>query len=234
MIASLPNKANAADRIQRRLICAVGRNIMKDVLKEYRDLRGKAQTHGNQVSNALGIQTHEMPAGVFGMVFNDLTLALELLYYYFNIWGKQTTTACASVEEARTQNAQRVIAIQKMVFIATMSSFEFCAKECINNNPQRLGSLHGRVYLKGIMEKSKDNSIIPHSDFTLWEGVVNLRNALVHNNGISEIDAVYNYPQCTLTMENGKMTQGDLRLFSGLTEWVLDSMRSWLLDFSLP
>lgn len=206
---------------------------MKDVLRDYWQLRNKARNNCDDVSSILSVQPHEIPAGFFNMAFNDITLALELLDHYNKIWGEQTKTTCSSVEEARNQNAQRVIAIQKMVFIEIMSSFEFSAKQYIGSESQIIGTFQGRVYLRGIMKRSKDSGIISASDLTLWEGVVNCRNNLVHNNGISEINAVYTYPKCTLRMEKDKMTQGDLRLFPRLSDWLLDSGLSWILKLNL-
>ena len=207
---------------------------MKDVLKDYWDLRNKAHGHGDNITKFFHIQPHEIPANVFAMAFNDITMALELIDHYYNIWGAPTTKISTSVEETKKQNAERVIAIQKMVFIGIMSSLEFCAKQIIKQSFHNLGRFKGRIYLKQIMEKSKDHSVISDSDFRLWEGVINFRNTLVHNNGIGEIDAVYTYPKCELKMSDGKMTQGNLRLFPSLTDWVLDSIKHWLSASKSP
>ncbi|MCJ7772412.1 MAG: hypothetical protein MUP22_04685, partial [Desulfobacterales bacterium] len=64
---------------------------MKDVVKSYWYLRDKAKSHGNEIAGLFHVQPHELPANVFTMAFNDITLSLELLEHYFKIWGDPTT-----------------------------------------------------------------------------------------------------------------------------------------------
>ena len=104
---------------------------MNDVLKIFVQLRNKAHNTGENVGKLLAISTNEIPVSVFGMIFNKLTLGLELLSHYYDAWGKKSNTKCLSVKEARQENAQRVIMIQRMIFVETMSSIEFCTKEYI-------------------------------------------------------------------------------------------------------
>jgi arsenate reductase-like glutaredoxin family protein len=199
---------------------------MKDIVKNYWDLRDKAKRHGDEIAVLFHIQPHELPANVFAMAFNDITITLELLDHYYKTWGDPTTKISTTREEAIKQNAERVVAIQKMVFIGIMSSVEFCGKQLAYQTPY-LGVFKGRIYLRMIMERSKAKKIISDSDFNLWEGIINFRNTMVHNNGIAEIDMVYRYPKCELKMSIGKMTQGKLTLFPNLTDWVLDAAKDW-------
>ena len=168
------------------------------------------------------------------MIFNTLTLGLELLNFYYTTWGKTSQTNCTSVEEAKTQNDERVILIQKMIFIATMSAIEFCFKKYINQFPHKIGDCRnrqGRVYLSRITKESEDNSII-NTTLIGWQGMIELRNSLVHNNGIAEKTENYTYPNCTLTLENGKMTRGNLKLFPYLIDWLLDSSKEWITEMN--
>jgi len=166
-----------------------------EILNQIVQLREKAHNHGEEVAKLIGTQSHEMPVGVFGMIFNKLTLGLELLSYYYDAWEKASHTKCSSVGEAEQENAQRVILIQKMIFLDTMSSIEFCSKEYIKKSPQKIGSFADRIYLRKIMERSKAQSVISDSEFTRWEGTIELRNAIVHNNGVSEKTKTYSYPK---------------------------------------
>ena len=211
----------------RPLKSSLGKDDMQDVLKDYWGIRDKAKKYGNEIAGLYQVEPHELPANVFGMAFNDITLALELLDHYYKIWGDPTTKISTTIEDTKKQNAERVVAIQKMVFIGIMSSIEFCGKQLTNQLASNLGDFKGRIYLRKIMERSKENKIISDSIFNQWEGVINLRNTMVHNNGISEINMVYKYPKCELKMVAGKMTQGNLRLFPGLTDWILEAIRNW-------
>ena len=203
---------------------------MEKVLKSYWGLRSKAKQYGSEIATIFNVQPHELPANVFAMAFNDITLSIELLDHYYKIWGDPTTKTSTTIEETRKQNAERVVAIQKMVFIGIMSSIEFCAKQLVVQS-SKPGAFSGRIYLRNILKRSKESRIVSDSDYLLWEGVIDFRNTLVHNNGIAEADKLYIYPQSKLEMYQGKMTRGSLILFPSLTDWILDSMKEWLIAF---
>ncbi len=179
-------------------------------------------------SKIFSIAAHEHPAGFYGMAFNNITLTIELLNYYEKLWNKIKSTQCSSIEEARVQNGQRVIMIQKMSFIEIMSSFEFCSKKIVQER-SKFGSFSGRIYLSKIMSKTKDIGLIDDTKLALWNGAVRLRNSLVHNNGISEETETYSYPDITIQVTDGKMTQGNLKLFGLLTKWVLNESKDWII-----
>jgi len=62
----------------------------------------------------------------------------------------------------------------------------------------------------------------------LWEGAIETRNTLVHNNGISEITAVYDYPESfTIEFFQGKMLRGNLKVIPQLTLSVVDLYYEW-------
>ena len=200
---------------------------MKDVLKQTYEIRRKAYDYGEEIAKLVGIKSHEFPADVFGMIFNSVTLGLELLSHYNVIWNTNHTN-CSSIKEAKQQNGQRIILIQQMLFIGTMSSIEFCCKRCIEQFSEKIGSFSGRIYLHKIMKRSKSKGVISNLEFNSWQGVIELRNTIVHNNGISEKDQEYTYPNCNLSLKTGKMTQGDLKLFPNLTDWLLDAIKDWI------
>jgi len=203
---------------------------MRDILDLTVHLRQKSHAHGEEVAKSLGISLHEMPAGVFAMIFNMHTLMLELLSHYFCAWNKATETRCPSIDETRKQNAERVILIQKMIFVQTMSSVEYCCKDYIKSYPQKIGQIKGRIYLSKIIEESKRHNVISDSELTRWKGAIELRNTLVHNNGISEKTAQYSYPRCHLKLTKNKMIRGNLKQFPYITDWLLDATKSWILE----
>ena len=114
-----------------------------------------------------------------------------------------------------------------MIFVSSMSIFEHTAKLYHIQNPNKLGAMTGRIYLRRIMDKSKDNKVIYKKDYNLWEGLIKLRNSLVHNNGIAKMNKTYNYPKCKLIFKKNKMVQGNLKLFPELTDWIIDAIATW-------
>ncbi len=137
---------------------------MKEILNLTQGIRKKSHDIGEEITNEMGIKSHEIPASVFPMIFNDSTVLLELLSHYFDAWEKATSTSCSSVEEAKKENAERVILIQKMVFIQILSSVEFSFKAYVKQYPKKLSQFKGRVYLRKIMEESKEQGIISNPD----------------------------------------------------------------------
>jgi len=202
---------------------------MINVVKLYWELREISKAHGNEVAQFFSIATHEHPAGFFSMVFNNITLTIELLNYYERLWSNIKPSSSINVEEAKKQNAERVIMIQKMSFIEIMSSFEFCSKRLAQER-SKFGRFSGRIYLSKIMSKTKDIGLINDTKLTLWNGVIRLRNTLVHNNGISEETATYSYPDFIIQVTDGKMTQGKLNLFGLIIKWVLIESQDWIID----
>jgi hypothetical protein len=201
---------------------------MEDVIKLYWSLRADSEKYGNEVAELFGVGHHEDPASFFGMAFNSVTMTLELLDHYYTLWGNLNPKEFPNPEETREQNGQRVTLLQKMCFVELMSAFEFSAKKAVIANEQLFGEFKGRIYLTGIMEKSKEKGVLSEDQLHLWKGASILRNSLVHNNGIAEIDEEYNYPDVTVRLRCDQMTQGNLTLFGLVSKWLLLESRSWL------
>lgn len=203
---------------------------MQDVIEQYWEIRKMAEKNGDDLAQEFSVNYYEEPASFFGKAFNNITMTLELLDYYYRLWGSSTTAICSSVEEARTQNAERVIMLQKMSFIEIMSSFEYSAKKIVLSNPSKFGSFGNNIYLSKIMDKSLEKGLINQARLDLWTGSIRLRNSLVHNNGISRETASYTYPEVTINVNENMMTQGNLRQFGFLSKWLLSESKSWISD----
>jgi len=210
-------------------------NRNEEVLIFTEKLQKKASEYNDEIARLLSCQISELPAGLFGMIFNTLTLKLELLECYYNIWSKLTQANCLLIDENRKQNAERVLLIQKMTFISIMSSIEFCFKEYIKNFPNKIGDCKNSkeiIFLSKIIKNSKNKFVITNNDFEKWQGLIKLRNVLVHNNAIAERTEKYEYPNCILLFESGKMIKGDLKLFPCLLNQLLDLSKEWILKIN--
>lgn len=204
---------------------------MDDILKLTADLRTKAGAYGNEIAALTSSTPPSLRTEVFQMTFNNLTLCLELISYYESIWKVATATNATSAKEARKQNGERVILIQKMTFIGILSSVEFCFKNYIRAFPAKIGECknsRNQVYLSTIVNTSHTTGLISPSDFELWNGLIHLRNYLVHNNGEAQETKTYVYPSSELVLVDGQMAQGNLELFPHLIDWLLMSSKSWL------
>lgn len=59
---------------------------MEDVIKLYWDLRATSEANGDEIAEKFSVKPHEEPVAFFAMVFNSITLTLELLDHYHQIW----------------------------------------------------------------------------------------------------------------------------------------------------
>jgi hypothetical protein len=202
---------------------------MHEIVSIYWDLRSLSQQLGDSIAADASVGHDEQPAAFFGMAFNGITLTIELLDFYYNTWAVQAATTCSSVEEAREQNAQRVILFQKMCLIELMSSLEFCAKHIVSGFSTGFGAFKGRLYLGKIMERSKEIGLIDANTLAQWKGLIEHRNCLIHNNGYASETSQYSYPGATLNFVDGAMTQGTIRDFTALTEWLLRASGEWVV-----
>jgi len=201
---------------------------MDDLIKLYWDLRSTAEKHGDEFSK-INLGNNEFAASFFNMAFNDITITLEILDYYNNLWMKLNPKNFSNVDKTRDQNSQRIILIQKICFIEIMSMFEFTAKKVVIQNEDIFEKFKGRIYLRQIMKRSYERKVIDKARQNQWNGALELRNTLVHNNGISDNDKEYVYSKkLTLSFSKGEMTRGHHTLFPLLINWLLEETRKWL------
>jgi hypothetical protein len=107
---------------------------------------------------------------------------LELLSFYNQVWSSLVSNAVSDAARARQENAERVITITKAVFILAPSAFEFSAKQAVASRPGRIAPITGRLYLRKIIHQSIVAGLLPAADDVPWDGVIQVRNMLVHNN----------------------------------------------------
>jgi len=202
---------------------------MDNIIKLYSELRGIAERNGSKLAQELAISPNEAPLDFFAMVHNDITLTTELLIYYNRCRG--SIKILPETEGIpKDENGERLVRIQKWAFISIMSSFEVTAKKIALKETSTFGAFKGRPYLKKIMQRSFDKGLISQENLHLWKGAIELRNLLVHNNGISEKTACYEYPEVTIQINSDRETQGSLISLGLLIKWLLNETKIWILD----
>lgn len=70
----------------------------------------------------------------FGMIFNQTTVACELLHYYSVLWEKPAKDTLTDEEVAliRLQNSQRCVQATKSLFIGAISSIEYNIRKAVS------------------------------------------------------------------------------------------------------
>lgn len=203
---------------------------MKDIIDNIMNIRSQALRYAEEVAIALNLSAEDLPAGGFGMIHNKLTLMAELLSYYNKKWSTLTTTNHEDIEQARKDNAERVIMIERLVFIEVMSTIEYCSKYYHKQNPLKLGIFNGRIYLSRIMNRSRDINLISTIKNDEWQFFMKMRNAIVHNNSRPDEDLQFPTNSFNFAMEKDKMIQGDLHLLPNIIGWLIENYKDWILS----
>jgi len=176
----------------------------------------------------------------FDMIYNAATLTLELLDHYFDIW-KRTVPRSILAEELKKDNVERVFEITKWAFISALSIVEYTSKEIlkmVNDNSfeclrARIQS-GKRVYLSHIIERSKEIEVTDEEQYKRWRALIHVRNAVVHNNAIADIDVEYKIDNFEITFVKGEFLRGKLDFFIRLLQITVDQQYEWLRALLRP
>ena len=196
---------------------------MQEVLQELEDIRAVCHQHAATVASSTGRTEADLPAGVFGMCYNKATLTLELTSHYAAIWSQTYVLPLDQIARNKQENAERIILISKSLYIHCLSSIEYAAKESL---PLMAGGLKvpgSRIYRSGIIAAAAKAGIVSPEDHRLWAQAIEIRNMLVHNNGIADRHTSFPLPRGSISASPGQMAQGNLHSFPLLTRWVIDS-----------
>jgi len=210
---------------------------MVDLIQQIIALREECRSYGDRVQDLLGVSLVEGDprSACFGMIFNHSTLVLELLDHYYHIWGRPPAQLREEqVEEARRENWERCNELLKAFFIMSMSSIEYSAKASLaryGHHPlaSSLARHKGRfLYLSHIIDNSTVEHLVDGSVQRDWNGLIAIRNCVVHNNAKAEHTENYVIGELTVPSTKGVMLQGRLDFFAALTEVAVNRYFAWV------
>lgn len=205
---------------------------METLLRELWDLRAEAVRRGDDFQ-----RRKSLPAGdrrdAFAIIFNTATMTLELLNFYYHEWGKpRPGLSPTEVERSRKQNGERVMLALKLLFISSLSGIEFSAKQTLQAMPasplsNALQARGRRLYLGGIMQETERLGLVPTGFRAAWDPMIEIRNTLVHNNGIADQSQSYTIRGEAITLAPGKMTQSRPRFFLVMVSEAMSLYDIW-------
>jgi hypothetical protein len=216
---------------------------VKRVLENVAKLREKSRRYGDEISQLLGIlpDVSDPRSGCFGMVFNHLTLTLELLSHYYSVWSNPSVKVSSvemSTEERgriKKENAERCVMALRWLFIASLSSIEYSAKVSVasyeEGSPAKSLTKVKKgqhVYLSDIMRNSKDCNLIDDDEYDDWQNLIFLRNCIVHNNAVSDSDRTFDIAGIRVAASAGEMIQGKLDFFAIVTGVAIERYFAWV------
>jgi len=205
---------------------------MQDLVNIVNQIRVLSAESQIALSKKYSMQPGDPPFGAFAMCNQQSIIALELLSYYLNVWSKVSSSSLPDPDQTRQENAERVVTLTKAMFVFSVSGMEFDAKNAIKAFPTKIPPISGRIYLRRIISQSAKAKLITSTDEEMWEGAIETRNIIVHNNGISEVTKEYSYPNgLKISLNAGKMTRGNLKFFAELTHWTVQAYSNWCQAF---
>jgi len=210
---------------------------VKRVVEKVAKLREKTRQYGDEINRLLSISpgVSDPRSGCFAMVFNHLTLTLELLTYYHSIWS--SSSAKVSPEERngiRQENWERCTMVLRWLFIGSLSSIEYSAKVSVASygagSPAKdLTKVKGQyIHLSDIVRNSMGFNLIDDDEYDDWQNLIFLRNCIVHNNAVSDSDKSFDIGGTRVVASAGKMLQGKLDFFAILTEVSIEKYFAWV------
>lgn len=125
----------------------------------------------------------QLQAGL-SMLHNHAIMCLELLNYYMILWKDGSTVLPNELESLRQENGRRVIAATKGMFLLCLSSIEFSMKHALRINSHPLEKSRKKIKFFNLIEESHKKKLVANDDFNRWQGVINIRNSVIHNNAI--------------------------------------------------
>ena len=182
-------------------------------------------------SIALDCQMHDGKAAMdaINMVFNHATMALELVSHYRHAWQAERKTKSSEDIEV-DEKIQRLTQIGSNLFVSSVSSVEFSAKRFLNSQPtDTLAMRPGkRVYLRDVIEASTSAGFISDSDRRKWGALLDLRNCIVHNNAISDVERdIRLRAGLRIQLQPGQMTKGNPAFFPQITGSTVTLFGRW-------
>lgn len=217
---------------------------MEKLVKQVWNIRNICKGYDKKLCKILKIKNsaEDSRTGCFSMMFNQATLAFELLDYYYGKWNNSNKLPLLTEEEKRRtikENGERCMEISKMIFIASMSSIEFSVKKSILLYPKS-------ELCKFYLEKQKNNKFVSFYKIMIkkskyfmtekenksWEFLITVRNATVHNNAFSNKSEKIKINGRNFEIKKDKMMQGKLDHYVFLTEKVIDSYYNWVKKFN--
>ena len=209
---------------------------MEQLLNKVAELREKTEQYKNEIIQLLSISPSDLDPrrNCFSMIFNNLTLTLELLYYYHSIWSNPPIKVKPEEMAWRKQEkAERCLTILKWLYIGTLSSIEYNVKESVKLYGEKspandLIKTNNRIYLGTIIKNSLKNKLINDDGFKDWDNLIFIRNCIVHNDAISDCEKSFNIGGVNVVTHEDEMMQGELNFFAVLAEVSIDRYFTWV------
>ena len=186
---------------------------LPEIAKTYHDLNDRLQ------KNELG------PEELFAKI-QHVVLGISRMLNLINLGHRVSTSASNTTENAQEPDKLTMdimLRVMRMGFIETISRIEFYSKKRLKESKQsffkelqKKQNQGKRIYFSNIIEDAVDADKISKEDKKFWDYILQIRNCLVHNGGISDKD--FETMIGELEVKKDKKIEGAIMDFYRVTE----------------
>jgi hypothetical protein len=170
-------------------------------------------------------------SGCFGLLHNASRMTMELLTFYNQIWQHPFAGDSEELKKLQKDNVERVVMITKWNFVNSISCIEYSIKEFAKSKIAFSGlyASRKRIYLGQILNRSLNLTprLVEPKVFNEWICLLEVRNTVVHNNGISDTDKECLIGGVSVKFVKDTMITGGVTDFVRLTDAVCDFYYAW-------
>lgn len=201
-----------------------GLQTLEQIESEGRDLARKG-------AKATGLAETRPPFTSFVQTANHARLAHEVTEWYRDHWeGGPEAWQIRRLDEIR----ECLMIVRRSMLIQTLSAMEYGARVATAGYAEfAVRRARGKpLYWANFMNVAAQSSHISEADRNGWEGVIRLRNSVVHNNAIADFTRDYVLPDVlTMHFVDGEMFEGRANALSEMTWWCMHAYARWCNAF---
>lgn len=187
------------------------------------------------LSEEFGLADSMAPIGAVNIIKNRLIACAEVIDGFYAKWASPAyaaavTTTDTPIEKTHADNKARVAIQLCDLIVGAMSAIEFQARQTLVLYPGILTlDPESRPYWKAFIGRSHAVGMIDAARMSEWEGLLEIRNMIVHNNGVADKDL-------TIALANGfsvGLRKGSLTMVSDMRDvplaidWIAQAYGDW-------
>lgn len=190
-----------------------------------------ARIYAEEVSRDIADRQNDPRSMCFWNIHNRIKLTEEVLLFYEGVWGSEKFPDVEDSEEGEL--VERVVTVTKDLFVDIVSMIEKAAKDTVGiysktGIKERILAVQSHLYLRSIIETSRDMGFTEDSSFAEWDDLLVVRNLVAHNNSISDRSKRYDIGDITISMRPGRMMKGPINTFVVLTDRIITLFYRWM------
>lgn len=205
------------------------------ISSQFKDIENTAAIHRQKLMANFGIPIDVMPIIAFNGYQTLMSTGSAIIHGLLESWKQNSFAGPDWAHEIwQRERAAQAMTVCRQSYIELLSLTEFSITHAIRNVPEFFPPPKGKskIYLAQVISDSVTLGWLPAAHKEAWNGLVELRNALVHRNGISDKTASFKINE-TLKLDFLKDTTISDKGFGlpKLCEWAVNSMHEWSTSY---